>query len=91
MKSTNKQDFMDFLKETAIKGMAVFYFSVKMKDFPQEEIIINHVDNLDKKLEYIDKTYGDDMKHASGMVEITGFGHAKDWESVPDGILYTFE
>ncbi|ABY46796.1 hypothetical protein [Bacillus mycoides] len=88
---TRKEQFMELMKMTAIKGMTVFYFGVKMKDFPQEELIVNHVDNLDKKLEYIDKTYNDDMKHASGMVEITSFGHSLDMTTMPDDVIYEFD
>ena len=46
---------------------------VQMEGFPRKEIIINHPDNIDTKLEYYKKTYDKDLKHkyADG-IKITG-------------------
>ncbi len=42
---------------------------IEMPDFPKPELITNPVENLEKKLEYYKKTYGEDLehKHAKGI------------------------
>lgn len=47
---------------------------IEMPDFPQPELIINPVANLEKKLEYYKKTYNQNLehKHAKG-IKITGY------------------
>jgi hypothetical protein len=56
---------------------------VEMAGFPRKEIIINHPDNIDSKLEYYKKTYDKDLNHkyADG-IKITGVAVGASFDKI---------
>lgn len=73
MELKNIQELEDVIK-TSIKKNKQLGVLIEMPGFEEPEMIINPVVNLQKKLEYYKKTYGENLehKHAKG-VRIIGY------------------
>jgi len=69
-----KMSELEFVVKTAIKTKQSLGLIVEMPGFESPELIINPVENLEKKLEYYKNTYGEDLehKHAKG-IKIIGY------------------
>lgn len=65
---------LEFVVRTAISTNQNLMLFIEMPGFASPEIIINPPENLEKKLEYYQQTYGDDLehKHAKG-IKIIGY------------------
>lgn len=64
-----KMSELGFVVKTAIKTNQGLGLMIEMPGFESPELIINPVENLEKKLEYYKNTYGEDLehKHAKGI------------------------
>lgn len=64
---------------------------IDMVGFPSPEIIINPIDNFKDKIEYIKKTYNDDLTHKfSSGISISDFDLScdkNDLDDVVEGLL----
>ncbi|AAK79179.1 hypothetical protein BJV85_002791 [Clostridium acetobutylicum] len=85
MKKTRKQELDKcFIKA---KNQAYSYVAVviKIEGFPVPEIIVNYQENFDKKQEYYDKTYDDNLNHkfAKG-IKIVAISVANDLSEFKD-------
>lgn len=75
----NLQKLRQSWEEGIDKGAKYFYVSVFMEGFPTTELIVNVVDNAEKKLAYYEKTYNEDLIHKfSRTIGIVDFGYAHD-------------
>ena len=83
MNYTAKEALKDFFKNAKEDGAKLFAIEVQMEGFKFNEVIINHIGNLDDKMAYWDKTYGDDLvhKHSPG-IKIVDYTHAHTFEEV---------
>ncbi len=68
---------------------------IDMDGFPSPEIIINPINNFKDKMEYIKKTYNDDLTHKySSGIKISDFDLAylkEGLDDVVEGLLWEFE
>jgi len=64
-----KMSELEFVVKTAIKTKQSLGLLIEMPGFEFPEMIVNPVENLEKKLEYYKNTYGEDLehKHAKGI------------------------
>ncbi|EGW39171.1 hypothetical protein [Desulfosporosinus sp. OT] len=64
-----KMSELEFVVKTAIKTKQSLGLIIEMPGFESPELIINPVENLEKKLEYYKNTYSEDLehKHAKGI------------------------
>jgi hypothetical protein len=64
-----KMSELEFVVKSAIKSNQNLMLFIEMPEFPSPEMIINPVENLEKKLEYYKNTYDDNLehKHAKGI------------------------
>lgn len=69
-----KMSDLEFIIKQGIKSKTNVGVFIEMPDFQFPEIIINPVENLEKKLKYYKNTYDDDLrhKHAEG-IKIIGY------------------
>lgn len=68
---------MEYLKENEKQGITLV---VEIKDYPVPELIIVNHGNLDKKKEYIDEVYDDQLNHKlSDGVKIIDYYFADNW------------
>lgn len=76
-------EMKELLREVKSTKMNFFYIMVQMKGFKKNELIVNHVSNLDKKIEYYLKTYDANLNHkfADG-VKIVSYGIARSLEDI---------
>ncbi|TKH81013.1 hypothetical protein FC686_07460 [Bacillus cereus] len=76
-------EMKELLREMRSKKMSFFYIVVQMKGFKKNELIVNHVSNLEKKIEYYLKTYDANLNHkfADG-VKIVSYGIAHSLEDI---------
>jgi hypothetical protein len=59
------------------------YVEVKMEGFEGRELITNPRENFQKKLEYYDRAYDEDLKlKANPGIQITAYGWAETLESI---------
>ena len=67
-----KMSELEFVIKTALKTKQSLGLMIEMPGFESPELIINPVENLEKKLEYYKNTYGEDLehKHAKGIKTI---------------------
>jgi uncharacterized protein involved in tolerance to divalent cations len=65
---------LEFIIKTAMKTKQSVGVFIEMPGFESPEIIINPVENLEKKLEYYKNTYDENLKHkyAEG-IKIIGY------------------
>ncbi|EJP91491.1 hypothetical protein IC3_02916 [Bacillus cereus VD142] len=49
--------------EAVNEGAEYVAVQIEMDGFPSDEVIINHKQNIDTKLEYYRKTYNEDLEH----------------------------
>lgn len=64
---------MQELENYFMKAAAVGYYVaivVEMDGFPRNEVIINHVDNVEAKIKYYKDTYNDDLTHKHAPIRI---------------------
>lgn len=53
--------------------------AIQMEGFPYDEIIINHIENAEGKLEYYKKVYNDDLTHKfSNGIRIVGYTYGNN-------------
>lgn len=56
---------------------------VRTKDYPEDEVIINRIENVDAKLEYYIMAYDDDMRlRYNKDIRIIGFTHADSFDEI---------
>jgi hypothetical protein len=69
-----KMSDLDFIIKQAIKAKTSVGVIIEMPGFKSPEIIINPPENLEKKLEYYQNTYDENLKHkhAEG-IKIIGY------------------
>lgn len=60
--------------ENAIEQSAKYVFTEIDLGYEATELIINPIENAQVKLEYLCKTYDDDLKHPHAPVSIVSFG-----------------
>lgn len=77
---------------TAIENdMKYIAVKVKILGFPKEEIIINEIENFEKKLEYYRKTYNEDLVlKGNNGIEIVDFCCADDFEDIEHDLIYSY-
>lgn len=52
----------------------LFFIYVSIKGYPKPETIVNPLENMEKKIEYIKSTYNEDLTHKfSPDVKIVGY------------------
>ena len=73
MQLNNMKDLENIIK-VAISENKPLSLLIEMPEFPKPELITNPVENLEMKLGYYKKTYGEDLehKHAKG-IKIIGY------------------
>jgi hypothetical protein len=70
-------------KKAKESGAKYIGLSIYMEGFTTDEIIINSVYNLDKKLEYYKTAYNDDLTHKfSKGISISGYTFADSFEEI---------
>jgi len=69
-----KMSELEFVVKTAIKTKQSLGLIIEMPGFEMPEMIVNPVENLEKKLDYYKNTYDEDLehKHAKG-IKIIGY------------------
>lgn len=84
MGTTPKERLLEIFNNALSKENANFvYVQVKMDGFDDKEIIVNPKANFQKKLDYYDKAYDDDLKlKANPSIQITGYGWAECFEDI---------
>lgn len=56
---------------------------IEMDGFPSDEVIINHKQNIDTKLEYYRKTYNEDLEHRYDPgIRIVGFAYGYSFSGI---------
>lgn len=82
MKMTQLEQYFQAAKASRYKYVAV---KVHMDGFPQDEIIINPIENFESKLEYYKKTYDENCVHKfSPNISIVDV----DYEDVVDALKF---
>ena len=75
----SKKDLLKLAVSQAMNEMPSGYFAIKvrMEGYPYDEIIVNDIKNMEQKMAYWDKTYGEDLVHNfSKGIAIVGFRSA---------------
>lgn len=52
----------------------LFFITVKIEGAERDEMIINHISQLEHKVSYYEHTYDEDLHHKHGNVEIIYYG-----------------
>lgn len=69
-----KMSGLEFVVKTAIKTNQSLGVIIEMSGFPSPEMIVNPVDNLEKKLEYYKATYNENLNHKNAEgIKIIGY------------------
>lgn len=73
----------------AIEDGAYFVaIKIKMDDFPKEEIIINPIENAEKKLEYYLSAYNEDLTLKScNKIKIIACTYGDDFEEIQADLM----
>ena len=76
-----------FLLATEVEASFVAV-KIKMDDFPKEEIIINPIENAEKKLEYYLSAYNKDLTLKScNKIKIIAFTYGDDFEEIQADLM----
>ncbi|MCR1822412.1 hypothetical protein [Terrisporobacter muris] len=75
-------------KNAKINNFKYIGIKVWMADFEKCEVIINPIENFDKKLEYYQVAYNDDLtlKSAQDKVKIVGFTYGNSYQDIEDDL-----
>ena len=69
-----KMSELEFVVKTAIKTKQSLGVIIEMPGFESPEMIINPVENLEKKLEYYKSAYDDNLEHKNAKgIKIIGY------------------
>lgn len=70
------------------KGYTYVGIKVEMKGFPKPEVIINSKSNFDKKLEYYQNSYDENLTLKSfNGIKIIGFTYGDDFDSIETDLM----
>lgn len=74
--------------QAVVTGAAYVGVLIEMEGFPQPEVIINKNENIDSKLAYYKKTYGEDLNHkfAPG-IRIVGFSYGQNFSDIESDLI----
>lgn len=74
--------------QAVVSGAAYVAVLIEMEGFPQPEVIINKNENIDSKLAYYKKTYGEDLNHkfAPG-IRIVGFSYGDNFSEIENNLV----
>lgn len=86
---------MEFFKATINDALAneipFMYIVLKMEGFDDVEVIVNPLYNFEKKLEYYEKMYDENLKHKYAEIEIVSFGHAESMDFIEEFVFDDFD
>lgn len=83
-----KKDLLVKNMECCISNKLYSAILIENENMPRPEVIINDWENLDQKIEYIDKAYTDDLVLKScDDIKIKDFCHASSYEEVEVKLL----
>lgn len=74
--------------QAVVTGAAYVGVLIEMEGFPHPEVIINKNENIDSKLAYYKKTYGEDLNHkfAPG-IRIVGFSYGQNFSDIESDLV----
>lgn len=74
--------------QAVVSGASYVGVLIEMEGFPQPEVIINKAENINSKLAYYKKTYGEDLNHklAPG-IRIVGFSHGNRFSDIENDLI----
>lgn len=79
MKMTLKQQLMEVLAEAIEQEAKYIFMEFQIGDYPSTELIVNPIDNVELKAQYIDMAYDDNLVNTKAThISITGFGYCDD-------------
>ena len=80
-------------KSAKVQGVKFLGVKIWMDGFEKEEIIINPIENFDKKLEYYKNSYSENLvlKNAPDKIKIVGFTFGNSFEEIEKDLTETIE
>lgn len=72
---TKLEEMVEYLLDEQNKGKnELFYITVNINDAKNDEMLINHVNQLESKVKYYKTTYDNNLKHNHANVIVTDYG-----------------
>lgn len=72
---TKLEEMITYLSDEQNKGKnELFYITVNINNTENDEMLINHVNQLESKVKYYKTTYDNNLKHNHANVIVTDYG-----------------
>lgn len=81
--ATQMDNMREVFLQAHINEIPFVGIRVQMDGFPEDELIVNGYENIKPKMDYYEKTYGEDLQHKfSPTIRIVGFASGQSPDEV---------